>query len=137
MSADAEAATAGGTKANYYFECPELTPFDYCIKVHVKESDRTLSHLEVVSVDDVVGIQKEDVEAVEWSMDALQELEKGVVRAVSRAFKHGNPRDITLVEPLGKVRAIWLEARPGVPLHFRSARCSVPDFRIIGHSCFS
>lgn len=96
----------------YLIDVPELAKYGCTVKVHVREDEsHELDFLEVV--DKGEGCEAcENVDTVDWNSEALEELERGVRRGVARALAK-DVKDITLLEPLSRVKEIWCEARGG------------------------
>mmetsp|Transcript_18826 Transcript_18826/g.47066 ORF Transcript_18826/g.47066 Transcript_18826/m.47066 type:complete len:185 (-) Transcript_18826:957-1511(-) len=112
--------------------CDELEKFDCVAKIHFREDDtHELDYVEIVG-----GLALSEPcpteDTVEWNEEAIAELSRGVRRAVSKEFKPEKgkvPKDMTLQEPMARVKRIWESARSGVPLYYGPEKCAAPLLR--------
>ena len=95
--------------------CPELDEFGFAVKVNAQEGDsHELRSLEVV--DSATPLPKYDA-TIDWNVEALEELERGIRRAVASNFKNSLvPKDLRLEDTMDKIVEIWREARAGSSL---------------------
>ncbi|CAD7939441.1 unnamed protein product [Amoebophrya sp. A25] len=108
----------------------ELEVQDCVVKIHVKEDDtHELDFIEVIDDGDAEPPEFEDT--VDWNEEAMEELERGVRRAVEKEFgpKKIVPKDLTMVDSMAKVCMIWRSARSGVPLYYGAEKCAAPELR--------